>query len=93
MTPSKCEVCGFEVIGCCGCDGGPTCAEHTDLRAFHNRLRRLLNIDLDELVRAEVMDADDPAQWAAFRTNPWLWFIRAPDAIAERVWMIMEGGR
>lgn len=54
---------------------------------FHNALRILLNIDMDEFVAAGC-DAD---QWPAFRGNPHMWFIRASDRDAERVWLLIAG--
>ena len=58
---------------------------------FHNRLRKLLNIDQHELIEAGVMTADDTEQWLAFQRDPWRWFIRADDHRAGLVWKIMEG--
>lgn len=63
----------------------------TQLHIFHNRLRKLLNIDMSELVSAGVISSDDTAAWESFQANPWRWFIRCGDDQAERVWAIMEG--
>ena len=62
----------------------------TELSVFHNRLRKLLNIDLYQLVDAGVMASDDTAEWERFQDNPWRWFIRAGDEQVQRVWAIME---
>jgi len=58
------------------------------LRRFHNALRILIGIDLDELRTAGVVIADD--QWISFRDDPYRWFIRASDSDAEKVWKIIE---
>lgn len=57
---------------------------------FHNGLRKLANIDRHDLVEHGVIEADDIAGWERFRENPHLWFIRASDAQAAKVWKIME---
>lgn len=41
------------------------------LREFHNALRILTSIDFYELVEAGVIDADDTAEWKAFREDPY----------------------
>ena len=57
---------------------------------FHNGLRILLNIDLHELVDADVIEATDCDAWVHFRTDPFRWFITAPDAVADRLWALMK---
>lgn len=64
-----------------------------ELRAFHNRLRKLINIDRSQLIDAGVMSEDDSSGWQAFRAHPWRWFIRAGDEEMARVWAIMERKR
>jgi hypothetical protein len=61
-----------------------------EMRTFHNRLRKLLNIDMSQLVNAEVISSDDTGAWLSFCDNPWRWFIRCSDEQAERIWTIME---
>jgi hypothetical protein len=61
-----------------------------DMRDFHNRLRVLMSIDMDEMVAAGAIEADDEAEWAAFRKDPFRWFISADDAAAEKLWAIVE---
>lgn len=56
------------------------------LREFHNGLRLLLSIDMDEFVAA----GGDVVEWPAFRENPHTWFIRAPDSVAEKLWNLMQ---
>lgn len=60
------------------------------LREFHNGLRLLLNIDMFELEEAGVIEAGDRRDWRRFRKDPFRWFITAPDAIADRLWALME---
>ncbi len=57
---------------------------------FHNGLRILLNIDLDELADAGVMEPRDFISYAEFRTDPFRWFIRASDQRAKAVWSLMQ---
>jgi hypothetical protein len=64
-----------------------------EFHSFHNRLRKLLNIDQLVLVDAGVMAANDTEQWLAFQRDPWRWFIRADDARAALVWRIMGEGK
>ncbi len=60
------------------------------LREFHNGLRILLNLDLDELATAGAMEHRDFDTYAEFRTDPFRWFIRANDRQAEAVWSLMQ---
>lgn len=65
---------------------------------FHNGLRILLNIDMDEFMDAVCPDSNDTDQayerafgyWQNFRENPHQWFIRAPTAQAEKLWTYMQ---
>lgn len=59
------------------------------LREFHNGLRILLNIDMHELVEAEVIKETDLNDWYMFRADPFRWFIKAPDAVADKLWGVM----
>ena len=59
------------------------------LREFHNGLRILTNIDLYELVEAGIIEADDEAEWKAFRDNPHRWLILADDEQSEKLWALM----
>lgn len=61
------------------------------LRQFHSALRILLNLDRDELERAEVLQPGDHAAWIAFHSDPFRWFIRADDATAGKLWALIEG--
>lgn len=65
----------------------------TEMQMFHHRLRRLINIDLFQLVEAGVIALGDFEEWAIFKDNPWRWFIKADDERAAKVWAIMEQGR
>lgn len=55
-------------------------------REFHNGLRVLANIDRDEFVAKGLPDAD----WPSFRDDPWRYFIRASDVMAEGLFEIIE---
>ena len=57
---------------------------------FHNGLRILLNIDMDQLEDAGVIEKGDRRNWHEFRQDPFRWFITAPDAVADRLWALME---
>jgi hypothetical protein len=63
-----------------------------EMAVFHNRLRRLLNIDKDELEKAGVELAGRHG-WEYFRDDPFRWFIRADDERAKKVWAIVEKPR
>lgn len=66
----------------------------TELRVFHNRLRRLLNIDKPDLVGAGVIASDDDiGSWQAFRHDPFRFFIACSEDQAARLWRLMEVGR
>lgn len=56
------------------------------LRRFHNALRILMNIDVDQFVAA----GGSIVEWTDFRDNPHLYFVRASDAVAEALWRIAE---
>lgn len=55
---------------------------------FRNRLCILMAIDRSELAEAGVEITDDG--WRKFFRDPWLWLIRATDADAAKVWVILE---
>ncbi len=57
---------------------------------FHNALRILLNIDMDQLEDAGVIEKGDWGSWGSFRKDPFRWFITAPDAVADRLWTLMQ---
>ncbi len=57
---------------------------------FHNALRILKGIDMDELENAGVIPKKDYAQWVEFRPDPYHWFIRAPDTISKRLFEIIK---
>lgn len=61
-----------------------------ELRDFHNGLRILTSIDMHELVEAKVIEADDEAEWAAFRKDPHRWMILADDDQADALWSVMK---
>lgn len=60
-----------------------------NLAEFHNGLRILSSIDMHELVEAKVIEAEDEAEWKAFRGNPWKWMITADDEEAKALWALM----
>jgi len=57
-----------------------------ELRRFHNALRILTGIDRS---RAPGV-FEEPGDWNNFLVNPFLWFIRASDADAEKIWKVIE---
>ena len=57
---------------------------------FHNALRILLNIDMDQLEDAGVIEKGDSKAWFSFRDDPFRWFITAPDTIAAKLWLLVE---
>jgi hypothetical protein len=59
-------------------------------RQLHNALRILMCIDQHELVAAGIDSMREPNVWASFVANPFLWFIKAGDADADRLWAIVE---
>lgn len=62
-----------------------------ELREFHNGLRVLAGLDMSELVAGGVIEADDEAEWKAFREHPWKWLITADDDRAVKLWAVMKG--
>lgn len=62
-------------------------------RRFHNALRILLNIDRFELedVGAIPKGAPGDGLWNAWKSNPFIFFIRADDGKADAIWGIMQG--
>lgn len=59
-------------------------------REFHNGLRVLLNLDRDELIKGGVLKPNDHNGWGEFRRDPYRWFVRAPDAEADKIWKLVE---
>jgi len=70
---------------------------------FHNALRIMRSIDLDELQAVGIFrgakqkpDADNPgaaftwAAWCSFRDDPYSYFIRCDDETAQKIWQIIE---
>jgi hypothetical protein len=51
--------------------------------SFHNALRIMLNLEREEL-------GLDVFAWETFQRDPYRWFIRASDADAERIWVLIE---
>jgi len=60
------------------------------LREFHNGLRILLNLDRDVLEDAGIIKPADHNAWGTFKRDPFRWFITAPDAVADRLWGLMQ---
>lgn len=56
------------------------------LREFHNGIRVLFNIDMDEATAAGV----EPHQWPMFRDDPVRFFLRADDETAEKLFAVVE---
>lgn len=65
----------------------------SDLHAFRDRMRKLLSIDMRQLVAAGVISSDDTNAWQSFCNSPHKWMIRASDGDAAKVWAIMEAGQ
>ncbi len=61
-----------------------------DLRGFHNWLRILISIDRHELEAAGVISTGDHNAWGTFHRDPFRWLIRADDASAEKLWLLIE---
>lgn len=66
-------------------------------RVFHNRLRIMQSIDLDQLQEVGLMFNASPenpsgswAKWRRFRSNPSSYLIECPDDEAEKIWSIIE---
>jgi len=57
---------------------------------FVNMLKRLRYIDMDQLKRAGVIQPGDFIAWEEFRRNPYIFFINAPDDIAEKIWGLIQ---
>jgi hypothetical protein len=55
---------------------------------FHNALRIMRSIDLQEIHEAG-FDMT-PSEWDAFRSHPHDWFILARDRDAKVIWSIIE---
>lgn len=61
-----------------------------DARAFLNRMRSLLNLDMDVLERAGVIRQGDARAWAEFQQNPHRWAIGCDGITAARLWGCIE---
>lgn len=59
-------------------------------RQFRNGLCILMSIDQHELVAAGIDRMREPNVWASFVANPFLWFVKAGDADADRLWAIVQ---
>ncbi len=57
---------------------------------FHNGLRILLNLDLDQLVAFGVIPSGDFAAWQAFTVDPFRWLVCADDDHGRRLWALMQ---
>lgn len=69
------------------------------LTRFHNALRILHNLDLADMVEADVLpkysdgnfnSAGVIGMFTEFRRDPTGWFIRATDHQQERLWALIE---
>lgn len=59
-------------------------------RDLRNCLCILMSIDRHELVAAGVDTMREQRAWASFVANPYLWYLKASDADADRIWAIVE---
>jgi len=57
-----------------------------DFVSFHALVMRLMLLDQHELVETGALQANDPAAWAVFRSDPARWFITAEPAKALAAW-------
>lgn len=57
---------------------------------FHNALRILLSIDLNELEEVGLSLETNPDLWRSFIKDPFLWFIKANQTDAQKVWQLVE---
>lgn len=56
---------------------------------FHNALRILLNIDMDKLEGAGVIQLGDMDEWRQFQASPWRWFIAQDKPTLDKLWPLM----
>jgi hypothetical protein len=65
-----------------------------EIREFHAGLRQLLNIERDQLsVLGAIDNPDNPSlTWESFRADPFKFFIRAPDSVAESILALVRAG-
>lgn len=56
---------------------------------FHNALRVMLNVEMDDLVKARIFAPDDIDGYRKFSADPYRWFIRADQVTADRFWRIV----
>ena len=61
-----------------------------EFRAFHNRLRVLFSIDMDELESAGVIQVGDTAAWNTFASDPVRFFLRCDLATVAKLWALIE---
>jgi len=57
---------------------------------FHNALRILRNIDMDELEMGGVLRKGNYDGFIEFRMDPYKWFIQAPDISSRKVFKIIQ---
>lgn len=60
-----------------------------DKKEFHNALKVMASIDMDELVNAGVIQSGDFITWGEFRENPYHFFICSADDVAKRIWGVL----
>jgi len=58
-----------------------------EMQWFHNALRIMMSIDRHELETSGITLRN--AEWYSFRSNPYVWFIRANDNDAAKIWQII----
>ena len=74
-------------VGFAGCDDLGV-GDVTDLHRFINALRILANIDRWQLEEAGVKM--DDAHWSRFTNSIDIWFMKASDDDAAKVWQLIE---
>lgn len=57
---------------------------------FHNALRILTSLDAHDLEAAGVIRNGDHNAWGTFRRDPFRWLIRADDALARKLFSLIE---
>lgn len=83
--------------------GGSAPRPSGDAALFHNALRILTSIDMDEFIQATTghdiapsrWDDRDAAMeaevsWKFFRADPFRWFIKAPDVQRDAIWALVK---
>ena len=66
------------------------CGDEQGFEPFHNRLRIMLSIDRHELVKAEVIKADDIEGWDDFRRAPFQYALRLDDRRAAALFTLIR---